>query len=233
VDVVTDAAHNVFLDILSSGGVVLFIPYCILVFTVTKIAIKVLLSKDSLSYKIPISLIWICYIIQSAFSINQIGLAIWGWLSAGCILSTKKNDQFIQEKAKKNTIQSSVTHLIPAKSYMFACISVVTGSLLILPYQLTESKWVYELRKNSVTGLMSNVELWPRTCGRYLLTFNALVGSDKYTEAEKLLRQCLKLNPNNFYATASLLQFNISAEEKEKLLDKLHKLDPLNPKYES
>ena len=91
-DVTTDAAHNVFLDISSSGGFPLLLIYLILVIYTLISAIRVL--KRSREFNPPFVATfagWVAYQVQSLISINQLGLAIWGWVLTGLIIGYEIN----------------------------------------------------------------------------------------------------------------------------------------------
>ena len=99
-DVTTDAAHNVFLDISSSGGFPLLLIYLILVIYTLVSAIRVL--KRSREFNAPFVAIfagWVAYQVQSLISINQLGLAIWGWVLTGLIIGYEINTREDQEQS--------------------------------------------------------------------------------------------------------------------------------------
>ena len=88
----SNAAHNVFLDISSSGGFPLLLIYLILVIYTLISAIRVL--KRSREFNAPFVVIfagWVAYQVQSLISINQLGLAIWGWVLTGLIIGYEIN----------------------------------------------------------------------------------------------------------------------------------------------
>ena len=99
-DVTTDAAHNVFLDISSSGGFPLLLIYLILVIYTLISAIRVL--KRSREFNAPFVAIfagWVAYQVQSLISINQLGLAIWGWVLTGLIIGYEINTRVDQAES--------------------------------------------------------------------------------------------------------------------------------------
>ena len=99
-DVTTDAAHNVFLDISSSGGFPLLFIYLILVIYTLISAIRVL--KRSREFNAPFVAIfagWVAYQVQSLISINQLGLAIWGWVLTGLIIGYEINTREAQDQS--------------------------------------------------------------------------------------------------------------------------------------
>ena len=96
----SNAAHNVFLDISSSGGFPLLLVYLILVIYTLISAIRVL--KRSREFNAPFVAIfagWVAYQVQSLISINQLGLAIWGWVLTGLIIGYEINTRGDQEQS--------------------------------------------------------------------------------------------------------------------------------------
>lgn len=90
----SNAAHNVFLDISSSGGFPLLLVYLILVIYTLISAIRVLRrSKEFNAPFVAIFAGWVAYQVQSLISINQLGLAIWGWVLTGLIVGYEINSR--------------------------------------------------------------------------------------------------------------------------------------------
>jgi hypothetical protein len=77
----------VFLDISTAGGFPLLIVYLAILGLTVKAAFKLLLRTQS--FDAPLAGIvgaWFAYVAQSLISINQIGLAVWGWVFSGAII---------------------------------------------------------------------------------------------------------------------------------------------------
>ena len=87
-EVVTNAAHNVPIDILAYGGWPLFLSYILLIIaSVAAIAKVTLRNKNYDGTFIALTVAWACYQIQSVISISQIGLAVWGWITSGAVIA--------------------------------------------------------------------------------------------------------------------------------------------------
>jgi O-antigen ligase len=87
-----DSAHNVFLDISSGGGFPLLVIYCSLILLVIISILKVIRREKEFNYAFAASSgAWVAYQAQSLISINQIGLAIWGWVLSGAIIGYEIN----------------------------------------------------------------------------------------------------------------------------------------------
>lgn len=86
-----DAAHNVFIDFAANGGLILFLTYLSLtIYTVYK-AFKVIQNSECFDpYLAALVAMWIGYLAQSLISINQLGIAVWGWIFAGLIIGYPK-----------------------------------------------------------------------------------------------------------------------------------------------
>jgi O-antigen ligase len=86
-DVTSNAAHNVFLDISAYGGFPLLLIYLALMVLVVISAVKVLKRSQGFNAGF-VGLVagWVAFQAQSIISINQIGLALWGWVWSGLII---------------------------------------------------------------------------------------------------------------------------------------------------
>jgi hypothetical protein len=92
IGIYTDSAHSIFLDISSSGGFPLLTLYLCLQFLVLVSIFKLL--KRNRSYDAGITAVisaWLGYQVFSLVSINQLGIAIWGWVLSGLILGYEVN----------------------------------------------------------------------------------------------------------------------------------------------
>lgn len=138
-NVSTDAAHNVFLDLLSGGGLLLFIPYVfliILIFVKSMNFVKTHKKFDPIF--VAIFSAWVCYLCQSVISINQIGIAIWGWVFSGLLIAycnVARKDIEIHAKPQQNK-KAEVSRELSPKSYMKLIVTLILGVSVSTPMQL-------------------------------------------------------------------------------------------------
>ncbi len=104
------SAHNVFLDLLTSGGWLLLLIYFGITVYIFISAIKTFrrkISYDPLFTGIFVA--WIAYQVQSTISINQIGIAIWGWSLGGLIVGYEffTRNQNLDLKSSQNQSNKS------------------------------------------------------------------------------------------------------------------------------
>jgi O-antigen ligase len=109
---VTNSAHNVFLDIFSYGGFPLFISYLGLV-ALGGLAIVSHLrrTREYDPVFVGLSVAWVGYQLQSIISINQIGLAVWGWVLTGALIAYEA----VQRKESEASINAPKTSRIKNK----------------------------------------------------------------------------------------------------------------------
>ena len=90
-EISSNSAHNVFLDMLTNGGFPLLIIYILLLALILNSAINgIRKSTDYNPVFTALVASWVSYQVQSLISINQIGIAIWGWVLGGAIIGYEK-----------------------------------------------------------------------------------------------------------------------------------------------
>jgi O-antigen ligase len=104
-------AHNVYLNILATSGVVPFLFFAALNLIVVYRGVVTVL-KGSRDLVLIVSLvILLSFQLQSLISINHIGLSIWGWFAMGVVVSRTQPQITKEEKDKKVQTVSSLLML--------------------------------------------------------------------------------------------------------------------------
>jgi hypothetical protein len=235
---VTNTAHNVPIDIFSYGGFPLLISYIALMSLGLKALFNIL--RGSTEFRIiPVSLsaIWIGYQIQSFVSINQIGLAIWGWILTGALIAYERlmqSDQIenSQEKSSKNRKNPGLTQDVWS-AHLVGGIGVVVGLLIALPPLNADMKW----RSALVSRNLEKVEdaltpsfFNPANSSKYLQAYPVFIDSQLPDQARKYTLEFIKFNPRSFEAWKCLYSLASSSNsEKAKALRMMKILDPKNP----
>lgn len=101
----TNNAHNTIMQIGATGGLVLLLTYLILIFFTGYRAVIALRKFDNKILVSGIFSIWIAFQVQSLVSIDQIGLVVWGWATAGCLVALSYIEP-VPEKSKR-TVRST------------------------------------------------------------------------------------------------------------------------------
>lgn len=237
VDVTTDTAHNVFIDIFSGGGFPLLFLYLLINIFVAVTAMKHLRVSTKFDPYFTFFFIgWLTYTIQSIFSINQIGLAIWGWLFAGAIIGYSKLDPDQNESSRVNSKskkQSSQQSLAPAGAALSAVAGLVVGMLIALPPMIRDTQFrSIQTKSGDSQKLIDLVNSWPLDSSRMNRASVLLANSSLNVLSAQVALKGTKSFPNDYAAWYTL--YELSGEgstERESYRKVLNRIDPFNPKY--
>jgi O-antigen ligase len=109
-DSFTNNAHNVPLQLLATGGLILFLPYLAILLYVFLRGLKLLRDKSSNPTVAGVISIWLAFQLQSLVSIDQIGLSIWGWLCAGVIVSMSRKTSAVEVSSLSKDKRTLLSH---------------------------------------------------------------------------------------------------------------------------
>jgi O-antigen ligase len=220
-DVTTDAAHNVFLDISSSGGFPLLLIYLILVIYTLISAIRVL--KRSREFNAPFVAIfagWVAYQVQSLISINQLGLAIWGWVLTGLIIGYEINTRV--DQAESSPLAG--VRGLKTKALSGLLIGAVIAAVPLVNLTRIESA--------AASGKLENVlkisKQYPNNIGMIEQTLISLYEQERYGECLELAKFAT-INFENSYVSWKILSLLPGLDEAEvnNIGIQLNRLDPL------
>jgi hypothetical protein len=232
---VSDSAHNVFIDFFASGGFPLLLAYTSIQILVIVAMWRIIRNLSTFSVT-PIALIaaWLGYTSQSIISINQIGLAVWGWVLGGAIvgyslLSAQSNQE--TAKVKKSTKIAKGGRSEAAVS-LAAIVGLFVGFLIAFPPVRTDMAWRSALKVGNAGAVEEAMNMWPHN-GRTLNSGIILFANNGLPEkALEYARLDVKENGESFVSWYTLYQLQgVSDSEKAIIYKKLHKLDPLNPEF--
>lgn len=236
VDTVTNAAHNVPLDLFAFGGWPLLVSYLgIVILTFIQIVKRSIKMEGYDPVFIGLVVLWSCYQLQSIISINQIGLGLWGWLLSGAILSYVKNaNKEIMEQGKVPTPRrTSTSSTNPVSPNLVVGISMVIGALVSAPPLASDMKWVSAQKSRSAEQMeltLQSAYLNPLSTQKYFMTIQLFEQSNLPDLAHKYALEAVKFDPNS-YETWNMLSLirNSSDSDKELARKNMLRLDPLNP----
>jgi hypothetical protein len=232
-DVSSNAAHNVYLDISSYGGFPLLFIYLALMILVVVSAIKVL--KRSTGFD-PVfaGLVgaWVAFQAQSIISINQIGLAIWGWVISGLIIGYEINTRVSvnQEPAVKKGRVVGKPAKSSAGSVVGLFIAFVLGVLVGMPPYVASSKYKSALETSNPQVIQEAAYLWPQEPARMIQVALALNENKLMAQGLQVAIDAVAKFPDNYGVWAALDSMtSATAEQKAQALAQMKRLDPLNP----
>lgn len=237
---VTNSAHNVVIDIFSYGGFPLLISYlAILLLGGTAIIKKLSRSKSYDPLFVAISVAWIGYQLQSIISINQIGLAVWGWVLTGALLAYEKIDSnliFEESTKEKNGTLNTKPQRSNSGSFissqLIAGLGGILGLILSAPPISGDMAWVRATKSGNVQEVekaLTPKYLQPSTSDRYGYAIEILHNSKLYELSHKYAKAATRFNPENFGAWFALYSVAESTEEEKAIAIKnMKRLDPFN-----
>lgn len=252
VNTVADTAHNVFIDIFAGTGFPGLISYIGILVLVLISAGRVIINQKTFDpLFVSLFSIWCVYQIQTIVSINQIGLAIWGWVLGGALIAYSKillgKDT---ESPKNNDVKSpkKLVSILPGfnkkvrrkqERQEISAILVLTlalgstlGGLVAAPSFFADTKLRNALGTQDLKKFYSVGLLWPMDSTR---TNQALVNMGRReisNDTINLALSSVKKFPAEFPVYFTVWQLS-SADSKQKLIyaKKLHTLDPYNPEF--
>lgn len=220
-EAMNDSAHNVFLDISSGGGFPLLIVYVFLIGLTMFSAIKVIRRTKEFDVAFAAVLgAWVAYLAQSLISINQLGLAVWGWVLMGVIIGYEINTREKSEAIKIKPVISTIA------IGMGLIIGLGTG----LPLMVADATFRSTVKSGDVMKIEASVRQWPQSVTRLTYVAQILREANLSDRSIVIAREAVEFNPMNFEAWRELfLQPNATEQERAEALATMKKLDPFNP----
>lgn len=220
-DAMTDSAHNVFLDISSGGGFPLLIIYVFLVGLTIYSGIKVI--RRSTGFDVGFTAVlgaWVAYLAQSVISINQLGLAVWGWILMGSIIGYEINTR---EKIETKSVKSAYPTVAIG-------LGLIIGLGVGLPLMVADATFRSTVKAGDVIKIEASVRQWPQSVTRMTLAAQILREGNLPDRSIVIAREAVQFNPMNYEAWKELSQQpNATEAERKQALETMKKLDPFNP----
>ena len=237
VNIVVNTAHNVWLDMFAFGGWPLLFSYLALITLTATSIIKVMVRKREYDPTfVAMTVAWIGYQAQSIISINQIGLAIWGWVLSGALIAyeiaSRQGSSVSPESGGKKATKSKSSDQ-QVTSVMVSTISGLIGLLIALPPLVSDAKWRSAQLGRTAQGIEATMQssfFNPENSNKYVLNIQQLESSNLFDLSHKYALEAVKWNPES-YDLWRILYFikNSSSQEKALALENMKRLDPLNP----
>ena len=228
-NVVTNAAHNVPFDILAYGGWPLFIVYLLILLASTIAIVKVILRQREYEFVfVGLSVTWICYQVQSIISINQIGIAIWGWILGGAVIAYER----ITKPEHNSTKSAPVLKPSVISPQLVGALGCVVGLIVAVPPYNADAQWRSALAAQDLERIKKVLEpsyMTPTDSYRLTTAVVTFSNSNMPDYAHTYAVKGIEFNPNNFDAWRLLYSLaNSTVEEKAQAKQKMIELDPLN-----
>lgn len=222
-----DAAHNIYIDKGIAGGVPLLILYLIMIIIVA-FAVKKLASNMS-SFKpevVAVISCWISWAVQGVISIDNVGLASWGWYLSGLItglaaVSGKSTEDYSGPRVK---IKSGL------KPYV---VGALIGAIIASPLISREYRYVKSIESGDPKALQAAALQFPQDVFRIGRAAEILKEYKIEKESLFLAQAGVKNFPESYAAWAVVYTSPWASEaERAQAKIKLFELDPYRAKYQ-
>jgi hypothetical protein len=251
----TNSAHNVFIDIASSGGLIAFLAFILI--NVLVIYSAFLVFKRSSGFDavfVTLFSIWFGFNAQLLISINQIGVSVWGWVTAGLVIGfgivrlTPETQNSLAKKELKNKKVvkkiSSERNLLQG-SILKVTVGLLLGATIGLPTYIGEARYFTEMSSGDPVRIQNAAYIWPKNEQHFMQVATTLRDNRTNTSIArpelkpesipdysdlgiKVARDSVKFFPHSIYTYQLLRSFpGITAEEDLITKQKMKELDPL------
>jgi O-antigen ligase len=232
----SNSAHNVFLDLGSNGGVPLLLMYVGIVGLAIWSVFKYLKANKDFNWAVAgVIGTFVGYLLQSFISINQIGLAVWGWIllgaliglnsdqasnpTAGNITSLEKKGSGFKASRRSNGRES--------KSLWIMTTGFAIGLALAFPAFKADVNFRKAASSTSANEIIAAALAYPESDQRTITTVTLLARSNLLDQARTLTDHVLKKNPRFYSAWELKYQLtDKSSKEFEEVLASMAKLNP-------
>jgi tetratricopeptide (TPR) repeat protein len=245
---ITDNAHSIYMQLLATGGLTLFIPYMLLVLFVTYLGIKSMIKfKGEDKFKVSALLgIWLGTIALNVVTVDNLGVGVWLWITGGVLTAVAVNGQRsesaeLDQKNKANRSKSSVLKnsetLFPV-TYVVSFVLTIFVLISVVP-ALGKSSKLFDLKNNQnsyttqtyVPTIVSESKSSLNN-PQYLIQLASLaLNQNAIKEAFDLIDQINKIDSRSYYGNyfpALTLEAMNSRPDAIKYRERLKELDPWN-----
>jgi hypothetical protein len=235
--VTTNVAHNVYVDFASGGGFLLLIAFTLLFGATLFYSLKALRKLREFDALFVSALgVWIVYLITAFFSIDQLGLAVWGWVIGGALIGISKGiidepekgdikGKKISDAEKAKIIERNATNALIPQLLLFL---MFIGA--VVPAFKGDMDWAEARRSGKAQIIADQVAKWPQDEIRYSNAMYSFLTSGLEGQAVPLIQQGLQMFPRSSVLWNYLYQNPKTPVEQRNLArEKLLELDPLNP----
>ena len=224
--VVSNSAHNVFIDIASTSGIFAILSYFILLFLALRSSWIIFRNSKKLDpFFISVFAAWIGYLAQSLISINNIGLGIWGWVLPGLLIANERwNSLETIDKKRKNKSRPNQDYTSLIMNAGLA-IGFIIG---FIPFN-ADANFRHAIQSGNPENVYSAALSRPTDPSRMLYAAKIFKANNLNDKAESLLRKLLSIYPRSFESWQLLYELpTTTSNEKAAILSKLKSLDPNN-----
>ena len=240
-NLVADSAHNIYLDVLSSGGFSLFLLFCS--FTIVTIISIVRASRRNVqpsgNYFALVGL-WIAYQAQSLISISQIGVAVWGWVFSGLLIGYEINTREGTENTSERELNSksktkrTKKNSSPIRPQLVVATSagLAFGLAVALPPLMSAQHYYNAFKTSDARVIKEAAFLKPYNRISFLQVAGILRSNNFNKDALDVAKEAVIHFPSSFEMWKVIADMStVGSQDQIDATKRLRALDPNNPAY--
>jgi O-antigen ligase len=231
-NVTTNSAHNVVLDMMANTGILVGLTYLLVVFLILWKSIPLLWNPNRISNPVflPIFLAWFTYQVQSLVSINQIGIGVWGWILQGIMVAMLlKHGNFSEinpnevkhRNSKKKAQDPSILRLVLTTIFVFVAVMPLYA----------DGKLLSSIKSRDLDRVYAAAVGFPLEVARVNFVTQAFSQNQLPELALKSAKFGVEEFPNNYDAWDLLRQVTNLESDRELAIQNMKRLDPFYEKY--
>ncbi len=245
---ITDNAHSIYLQLLATGGLILFIPYILLVLFITYVGLKSLIKSqgDDKFQMGAIFGVWLATIAVNIVTVDNLGVGVWFWITGGVLVAVSANqvqindldqghkDKMVKGKSTKSANSESAFPV----TYLASFILVILALVMVVP-ALGKSSALYNFKNNAssyttdtyVPALVSESKSASNNSQYLIQLANLAFTQNAVNEAFVMIDQINKIDSRSYYGNyfaALALEALNKRSEAIRYRERLKELDPWN-----
>lgn len=229
---ITNAAHNVVIDVFAYGGFPMLLSYLAILGIGIWAILRVTFRKRAYDGTfVALATTWLAYELQSIISINQIGLAIWGWVLVGALVAYEYSTREVAPVEAKGKVTKEKELIFSPQ--LVGGVGLVIGALIAVPPMSADMKWKSALASQNVTQVEAALApsyLAPRDSARMAQAVILFENSKLPDLAYKYALEGVAFSPNYFDAWRVLYSTSKATQaDRDSALANMKRLDPKNP----
>jgi hypothetical protein len=223
------------LDLSSNGGLPLLAIYLFMMFLVVSAAVKVVKRNSGFDPVFSgLVAVWIAFQAQSIISLNQLGLAVWGWIISGLIIGYEINTreaEVVQKQAPKSKSASAMAaqKVLPATA-VGMCLGLIVGLAFGIPALKNSIDLKNAFESRDLKVITDHAKRWPIDSAVNGQIEAILANSDFEKESLVIAKATARRFPDSYDHWRTIATLGVSTlEEKKNALVQMKRLDPHNP----
>ena len=231
-NVSTNSAHNVVLDMMANTGILVGLAYLLVVILILWKSVPLLWNPNRVSNPVflPIFLAWFGYQVQSLVSINQIGIGVWGWILQGLMVAMLLKQGNFSEINQVDAKNRNTKKMTPDPSILRLVLTTIFVFIAVLPLY-ADGKLLSSLKSGDVERVYAAAVGFPLEVARVNYVTQAFSQNQLPELALKSAKFGVEEFPNNYDAWDLLRQVTNLESDRELAIQNMKRLDPFYEKY--